>query len=146
MLQSLLLLAAYVIQSVCRSWIRTASFPIFFLRARTIPKHRRKEAYRQSIGLQNRFTFPRQLASLTIALVEFQKTQSFFMLMVEISVALAFQKPVYINASSREQFINNIWYMDGVSYAGFDPIIFGMFLCARLESYLGTFLCCLWAV
>lgn len=82
----------------------------------------------RSEALQQHFECPRHMASLVAAFVDFQKTQVFFMLTVEVAVILALYNASYLNASSWAQLRENLSFMESVGYSGMEPIVFDMLI------------------
>lgn len=125
-LQSLLLLAAYFAQSASRFWITLIAFPVFLVRA--LGTTGLSKAYGRAEELQARCRFPRQMASLVAALVEFQKTQVFFVATIEVAVIITLYNGVYMGASSWAELWINIVFMHKIGTSGVDPVVLGMCL------------------
>ncbi|KAM0713439.1 hypothetical protein Q7P37_010401 [Cladosporium fusiforme] len=134
-MQSLILLAAYLIQSASTSWIKWASLPLYAAKARSgrwIEYTEVAEAYEKASNLQRRlakqYRLDRHAASLVAALVDFQKTQVFFLLTVEIAVIVALFDTAYLYASSWDQLWTNVAFIHAVGFNATDAIVFGVVL------------------
>lgn len=135
-MQLSLLLGAYVAQSLSRSWVKGLTLPFFVIRqmCRRMYSLALETAYEESDDLQARLRFPRQVASLVASLVEFQKTQVFFIITVEVAVLIALYNGNYVNASSWQQWWNNVSFMQDIGYSGLEPVVFGMFLLRKADK------------
>lgn len=135
-MQLSLLLGAYVAQSLSRSWVKGLTLPFFVIRhmCRRMYSLALETAYEESSDLQARLRFPRQVASLVASLVEFQKTQVFFIITVEVAVLIALYNGKYVNASSWQQWWNNVSFMQDIGYSGLEPVVFGMFLLRKADK------------
>lgn len=90
--------------------------------------------------MQQRLQRPRQMAALIAALVEFQKTQVFFMLTIEVAVVIALYYGTHVDATSRAQLWNNVIFMRYVGYSGLDPVVFGKLLLRKVGK-LSRYVC-----
>lgn len=90
------------------------------------------EAYEKANDFQSttvqKLGLDKQRPALIAALVEFQKTQVFFMLTVEVAVIIALYNAAYVSASSWDQLWTNLGFMQAVGFNGVDPIVFGILL------------------
>lgn len=143
-IQSLLLLAAYLVQSMSRSWIRLASAPAFFV-CRFHHRRGSMTAWEQAKRLQERWRFPRHAAALIAALVEFQKTQIFFVMTVNVAIIVALYNGAYVDATSWGELWRNIDLISVVTFYANHPIALGLLLlrkAGKLSWYIVTASCC----
>jgi hypothetical protein len=95
--------------------------------------------------MQERVRFPRHMAALIASLVDFQKTQVFFIITVEIAVLVALYDGAYLNASSWAELWINLRSLGAIADAGLHSIVFGMLLlrkAGKLSCYVSVASAC----
>lgn len=141
MTQSLILIACWTAQSLATSWISWAAVSwwslgdVCTLRIRPQSFSRRYRELRQSAErVQLRFSYPKQSAALVSTLVEFQKTQVFFMLTVQVAALVALYNTTYFQAASWQQVWQNVNLFFNIASSGIDPITFNLFMLRKADK------------
>ncbi|KAK3063163.1 hypothetical protein LTR53_019030, partial [Teratosphaeriaceae sp. CCFEE 6253] len=76
----------------------------------------------------------RQSAALNSTLVEFQKTQAFFVLAVVVGALLAVQRPAYLQVLSWRELLINLSYIYVVALSGCYPIVLNLLVLRKTKS------------
>lgn len=130
--QMTIILAAYTTQSICLSWVKFATFPVFLLR--TCQQPIVSEVYEKASKLQSRLQFPRHMAALIATMVDFQKTQAFSQITIQVTAAIAIFNGSYLSASSWTQIWNNVSLVAEMGYLGIDPTVLGMLMLRKVDK------------
>ncbi|KAK5124059.1 hypothetical protein LTR85_002256 [Meristemomyces frigidus] len=141
-MQILIVWTTWMAQSIARSLLVVPSFCIWLLILRD-----RRLAYTRASRLQHKVSSSKQVAALMSALVEFQKTQVFFILTVQAASLVAMHNSTYLQASSWGQYWMNVSLFSNIAKSGLDPIVFGLLILRKVDKasayLLGASTCCI---
>ncbi|KAK3645104.1 hypothetical protein LTR56_002678 [Elasticomyces elasticus] len=137
LIQSSILLAAWTVGSL------TTSVTAIVVGTRLLFKWPNKVIARIN---QRRIRRSRQAAALYSTLVEFQKTQAFFILAVVTACLLAVRNAAYLQVNSWQQLWNNFFFFNNVALSGCYPVVLSLLMIRKttnLSPYiLAVSLCC----
>ena len=123
-MQTCIVLSAWLLYHVYDSW---AQYPVsLFLASRQGWVTAREKAQEWQRRLREK-----QRDALVAAVVEFQKAQVFFMLAVQVACLIALKRPGSWEATSWQQFWNNIGILFVLAFAGCFPVLLTQLVLAR---------------
>ncbi|KAK3633923.1 hypothetical protein LTR56_015533 [Elasticomyces elasticus] len=138
LIQLSILLAGWLIQGV-----NSAGTAVFVWVALLIARPRdRGKRWREAKRIQRRVKRSRQAVALKATLVEFQRTQTFFVLAVSVAALLAVSNPNYLQVASYQQLWNNITFISTVALSGCYPVVLNL-LILRKTGHSSLYLLCI---
>ncbi|KAK3631943.1 hypothetical protein LTR56_012416 [Elasticomyces elasticus] len=138
LIQLSILLAGWMVQGV-----NSAGTAVFVWIALLIGRPRdRGNRWREAKRLQRRVKHSRQAVALKATLVEFQRTQTFFVLAVSVAALLAVSNPTYLQVASYQQLWNNITFISTIALSGCYPVVLNL-LILRKTGHSSLYLLCI---
>ncbi|KAK5681566.1 hypothetical protein LTS10_006099 [Elasticomyces elasticus] len=138
LIQVSILLAGWTIQGV-----NSAGTAVFVWVALLIGRPcDRGNRWREAKRLQRRVKHSRQAVALKATLVEFQRTQTFFVLAVSVAALLAVSNPNYLQVASYQQLWNNITFISTIAVSGCYPVVLNL-LNLRKTGHSSLYLLCI---
>ncbi|KAK4951752.1 hypothetical protein LTR10_009671 [Elasticomyces elasticus] len=137
LIQVSILLAGWLIQGV-----NSVGTAVFVWVALLIGRPRdRGNHWRNAKRLQRRVKHSRQAVALKAALVEFQRTQTFFVLAVSVAALLAVSNPTYLQVASYQQLWNNITFISTIALSGCYPVVLNLLILRKTANSSLYLLC-----
>ncbi|KAK3112334.1 hypothetical protein LTR53_011515, partial [Teratosphaeriaceae sp. CCFEE 6253] len=130
LLQISLLLAGWVLESINSAGTAVYVWGSTLFR----PPHEKRVRRHRAKRIQHRVLISRQAVALKAALVEFQRTQTFFVLAVAVAALLAVNNAAYLQVSSYQQLWNNIGFMSTVALSGCYPVVLNLLILRKSAS------------
>lgn len=132
LIQISILLAGWVLESFNSAG--TAVLVWLSLRVRRRIRRTHRSSIKKAKRIQHKIRHSRQAVALKVALVEFQKTQTFFVLAVAVAALLAVNNAAYLQVSSWQQFWNNITFISTISLSGCYPIVLNLLVLRKTAA------------
>lgn len=109
-----IVIACFLLVRMFISWLQ---WPIRWLGYLKVIRHDPKTLQR---------SLQQHIPALTTALIDFHKTQRYFMIAAQVAAIVVLQRPVAFDASSYDQLLTNYRFLSTVSLGGILPILISL--------------------